>query len=108
MPAKKPRVTLEQFFDRFAAFENRVALRFDQVDQNFKGEIARLGERIRNIDTNLEKLTGDVKTLTQEYHAIVAGLKDFLRMDPGANHAAPCLSNGVDRPHSLRRGMLSN
>ena len=82
MPAKKPRVTLEQFFDRFVAFENRVdgqfhivATRFDQLEQNFKSEIARLEERIRNIDTNLEKLTGDVETLTQEYHAIVAGLK---------------------------------
>ena len=89
MPAKKPRVTLEQFYDRFLVFENRVdgrfqqidgqfqkvALRFDQVEQNFKTEIARLEARIRNIDNNLEKLTGDVETLTQEYHAIVAGLK---------------------------------
>jgi archaellum component FlaC len=75
MPAKKPKVTLDQFFDRFQAFENRVAIRFDQVEQNFKGEIARLEERIRNIDINLEKLTGDVETLTEEYHAIVAGLK---------------------------------
>jgi len=82
MPAKKPKITLEKFYDRFLAFENRVdgqfhqiAVRFDHLEQNFKAEIARLEARIRNIETNLEKLTGDVETLTQEYHAIVAGLK---------------------------------
>jgi archaellum component FlaC len=82
MPAKKRKIPFEQFYDRFLAFEDRVdgqfhkvAIRFDQLEQNFRSEIARLEERIRNIDTNLEKLTGDVETLTQEYHAIVAGLK---------------------------------
>jgi archaellum component FlaC len=69
MPAKKPKITLEQFYDRFVAFENRVAIRFDQVEQSVKGEIGRLDARIRNIDTNLEKFTGDFETLTQEYHA---------------------------------------
>src|SRR5262245_29933500 len=75
MPAKKPQVTLDQFYDRFMAFESRVAIRCDQVEQNFKSEIARLEARIQNVDRNLEKLTGDVETLKQEYHAIVAGLK---------------------------------
>ena len=40
-----------------------------------KEEIARLEVRIRAIDTNLEKLTGDLETLTEEYHAITAGIK---------------------------------
>ena len=75
MPARKPKVTLEQFYDRFVGFENRVATRFDQLEQNFKAEIARLEARIRNIDNILEKFTGDFERLTQEYHAITAGIK---------------------------------
>ena len=75
MPAKKKTITLEQFYDRFVAFENRVALRFDQVEETIKAEIARLEERISGIEKNLEKLTGDHERLEQEYYAITQALK---------------------------------
>jgi chromosome segregation ATPase len=89
MPAKKKTITLEQFYDRFVAFEKKVddrftridgqfhnvAGRFDELDNNLKGEVARLEIRIGVIEKNLEKFTGDFERLEQEYFAITETLK---------------------------------
>ena|SRR2546425_11735039 len=82
MPTRKRTITLEQFYDRFLAFEGKingqfrnVAIRFDQLEETVKKEIARLEVRMIAIERNLEKLTGDQERLQQEYFAIIQGLK---------------------------------
>ena len=64
----------KRFDDHDTQFAN-LAKQIFVFEDSFKKEIQRLDARISDIVKNLEKLTGDVETLTQEYHAITAALK---------------------------------
>ena len=55
MPAKKPKVTLEQFYDRFVAFENRVDGQFQRVDSQFQhidGQFHKVAIRFDQLEAN--------------------------------------------------------
>ena len=92
MPAKKKTITLDKIYLKLLEHDKR----FDAVDERFARQDVRLDNfasqffefkdsvdkrfeellgRIRAIETNLEKLTGDVDKLTQEYYAITAALR---------------------------------
>lgn len=92
-PPRTP-VTLEQFFDRFVAFEENVNSRFEQVgarfeqvdtrfdridlqfkdvahhiftlEDTFKQKIARLDVRLTEVNKILEKQAGDLEGLRPE------------------------------------------
>ena len=102
MLAKENTIALEQFFDRFVAFENRVALRFDQVEQGFKAELARWEVRVWAVETTIEKLNGNLDALTREYHAITGGLNRLKAKIDELGKGMKSVRSDVD---SLRRRM---
>ena len=84
MPVKK-KVTLEQVYAKLVdhdrhfekhdrQFEGITKLLF-RVEDSLKGEIAKLSKRVEQLETILEKQTGDLEKLQQEYFALVQSVK---------------------------------
>jgi len=88
MPAKK-KVTLEQIYAKLEDHDRH----FEKHDRQFEGitklifrvedslkaeianEIAKVMDRIRNLEANVEKQTRDLEKLQQEYYAVTQAVK---------------------------------
>jgi chromosome segregation ATPase len=77
MPVKR-KVTLEQIYAKLEKhdrqFEGMTKL-FFKVEDSLKAEIAKVLDRVRILEANVEKLTGDFEKLQQEYFALVQSVK---------------------------------
>lgn len=95
MPARK-KVTLEQIYAKLESHDRHFEQydrHFEKHDRQFEGitklifkmedslkaeianEIAKVMDRIRNLETNMEKQTADLERLQQEYYAVAESLK---------------------------------
>ena len=77
MPARK-KVTLEQVYAKLEKhdrqFEGITKLIF-RVEDSLKAEIAKVIDRVRKLEDNIEKQTGDLERLQQEYFAVTQSIK---------------------------------
>src|SRR5688572_27035878 len=84
MPVRR-KVTLEQVYAKLEShdrhfekhdrqFEGITKLLF-KVEGSLKAEISSVVERVRQLDKNVEKQTGDLEKLQQEYFALVQSVK---------------------------------
>jgi hypothetical protein len=77
MPTRR-KVTLEQVYEKLEKhdrqFEGMTKLLF-KVEDSLKAEIAKVMDRVRKLETNVEKQTGDLEKLQQEYFALTQAVK---------------------------------
>ena len=126
MPSRKKTVTLEQVFEKLETISKKqtdhdrqfkkvfekltshdkqfasVAKHLFSLEDLIKQETTRLDKRIKAIEINIEKLTGDLETLMHEYHAITAALK---RLETAVDAFAKGQSTVRTEMDSLNRRM---
>jgi hypothetical protein len=77
MPAKR-KITLELIYAKLLKhdrqFEGLTKMIFE-VEDRLKAEIATVLERVRNLETIVEKMSGDLERLQQEYFALTQAVK---------------------------------
>src|SRR2546429_7818982 len=81
----KRKITLEQVYAKLVShdrhfekhdrqFDGMTKLMF-RIEDSVKAEIAKVLERVQQLEANVEKQTGDLEKLQQEYFAVVQSLK---------------------------------
>ncbi|MBI4473752.1 MAG: hypothetical protein HY646_13880 [Acidobacteria bacterium] len=78
MPAKKKTITLETVYSKLLEhdkqFDNMTKHIF-ALEGTLRKEIETVAKRVAQIEEDLEKMTGDLETLTQEYRMVTVALK---------------------------------
>ena len=84
MPVKR-KVTLEQVYAKLESHDRHFEKHDRQLDgltkllfkveDSLKAEIAKVMDRVRTLESNVEKMTGDLEKLQQEYYALTQSVK---------------------------------